>query len=1265
MPDGRPYLSGTAYELLTALEASKQKGAPDVYVFRKTADAALPAADAQLRRQAQAHLDALEAFWSEWFKSEKGQFKAAYQVFVTTDDFEHEFEMLCRQWLQSHDLLGPRLTWPKEKGSPFRGLEPFEAEHAPVFFGRDRATDAARRRFVEAAARGAPFLLVVGASGSGKSSLARAGVIPRLTTPGVAATVDLWRVGRMKPSEAQSDPLLALATALFAEHGLPELGESDFPTAPALAGQFRRGGEAVAQPLVRALERAAAAAGRERHSDRPPEAALVLLVDQLEELFARGIPDADRAAFVETLAELAASGRIWIVATLRADSYELAIREGKLKALKESGATFDLGPPGPAELADIVRAPARAAGFAYEVDPAKGALDDRILADAASPDSLPLLQFALQQLYVSRVEGGDEARLTHEAYDALGGLAGAIAAEAERAVSGLRPEALATLPRLLRRLAEPSHDGQTLVLREALIAEAAADAAEAELLEALKAAFVVIAGTDAQGRPTARLAHAAVFDSWPRARDAAKANRDFLRVRAEVEEALRPWRDHGRPADRLIQHGVALLEAEDLVTGFPGELPTELIGFVRASGNRARRRQRLERAALAAFIVIAAAAVGGGVIAVHQLGRAREALAAINQVGDMLVLDVRQEFAYRRIPTDLLGRMLDPAITGYDEAIQLDPNNAALRTNRGAAYGAKEDYDSAIRDHDEAIRLDPRNAFAYRNRGIAYDGKGDHDRAIEDLDRAIALDPTSASAHLNRAVAYKHKGDVERALQDYSEAIRLAPKDKFDVRTIMAYASRGGVYANRGFQFQREGNPIRALEEFDHAIQDYDQAIRLDPKGALAYGERALAYETRALIYERMRDYDRTKGDYDRAIQDFDQEARIESKTAATTYVARGSAYERQKDYVRAIQDFDEAIQLNPTFVNAYGVRAMAFQEKGDYGRAIQDYDQAIRLDPQKAGSYVSRGDTFRQIGDHDHAMQDYDKALELDPKDASIYGSRGLVYALRHDYDRAIRDYDRAIELDPKSGLNYAQRCKAYFDKRDYDRAIQDCDRAIQLDAKIALAYGIRGDAYEGKLDHDRAIQDYDHAIELDPKYAQAYKDRGIAYLLKGDTGRALTDYDQAIQIGPKDASAYAVRGVVYGRRGDVDHAIQDFDQAIQFDPKNALAFTNRGVAYLTKRDYDHAIADLNQAIQLNPKDPQTLVSLATSYANKGDYDRAIEVCSQALQIVPNAAQVYAVRGNAYVNKNDADRARQDFDRGSSSNPRTLRLSPTAAGGI
>jgi len=1213
MPDGRPYLSGTVYELLTALEASKKRGVPDVYVFRKTADAALPTADAQLRRQAEEHLDALEAFWSESFKSERGQFKAAYQTFDTTDAFEQQLEKLLRQWLQSHDMLGPRLVWPKEKGSPFRGLAPFEAEHIAVFFGRDRTIDEARRCIAQAAERGAPFLLIVGASGSGKSSLARAGLIPRLTTPGVVAAVDVWRVARMKPSEEQAEPLLALATALFAKDALPELDQGDFPNAAMLAGHFKRGGEAAAQPVIRGLERAAAAAQHERHADRSLRPTLVLLVDQLEELFAKGVSDADRAAFAENLDQLVATRCIWIVATLRADFYELAIKEPTLKALKEAGATLDLGPPGLAELADIVRAPARAAGLTYESDPAKGALDDRLLADATTPDSLPLLQFALQQLYERRVQSGDEARLTYEAYDALGGLAGAIAAEAERAVSGLRPEAVATLPRLLRRLAEPAHDGQTLTLREALISEAATDASEAALLDALRAAFVVIAGTDAQGRPTVRLAHNAVFQSWPRAKDAAQANRDFLRVRAEVEGALGPWQEHGRPSDRLLQPGVPLAEAEDLVRRFRAELPAELTTYVKASGDWARLRQRLVAAAAGFFFVLAVAATVASIWAyraqkeaVAQHDRAQQALATISQIGNSLVLDVRQEFVYRRMPMDLLGRILDPAIRGYDQAIQLDLANAAVYTNRGAAYGAKDDYDAAIRDHDQAIRLDPKSAFAYRNRGIAYDAKGQHDRAIQDFDQAIQLDPTFVSAYLNRAIAQEGKGDTEGAIRDYDEAIRLVPKDNFDVKAVMAYDAGGSAYLNRGFAYERNGDRGRAIQDYDRAIQDYDQAIRLDPKGALAYRDRGLAYVL--------------KGDFDHAIQDYDQATRLDSKNVAINYLGRGMAYERKQDYSRAIQDYDEAIRLNPTYVDAYRARAGAYQSKGEYRRAIQDFDQEIELDPKSAAAYENRGLTYELDRNNDRALKDYEKAIELDPNDASAYASRGRIYAIKRDYDRAIQDYDQAIQIAPKKALAYRGRGQAYDGKGDHDRAIQDFDEAIRLDPNNAAAYNSRGVAYLNERDYARAIQDYDQAIQLDPKSTLAYTNRGNAYVIKREYDRAIQDCDRAIQLDPKSAIAHITRSLAYDLKGDHDRAIQDYDQAIRLDPRNERAYLGRGNAYLNKREYDRAIQDYDQAIQINPRNGATFASSGRGHFHLGNFKAAAEALLRANELEDDA---------------------------------------------
>jgi eukaryotic-like serine/threonine-protein kinase len=361
-------------------------------VYRKTADAGISVTDPVQRRLLTEQLDAFEIFWRRWFVSQEGHFLAGFQTFNTPDCFEAMLEDHLRSWLGERKLLGREVVWRiEERGSPFRGLAPYDSQHAEVFFGRDREIDLGRQRLIAAASAGAAFLLITGPSGCGKSSLARAGLATRLARPGDIVGIDHLRIAIVRPGEA-TNPERALAEALF--RAMPEFIESDFANPERLATVFMGEVSAATAPILRTLDRIAMRLKVTKNYSRPVSTQLLLVIDQLEELFASSIAPAVRLSIVRLIDALARSGRVLVIVTLRSSSYEAFARDPELVTLKDAGATLDLAVP----LADIVREPAAAAGLAFD-----NGLDDTLLEVASrNTDALPLLGFTLQWLFEHR-----------------------------------------------------------------------------------------------------------------------------------------------------------------------------------------------------------------------------------------------------------------------------------------------------------------------------------------------------------------------------------------------------------------------------------------------------------------------------------------------------------------------------------------------------------------------------------------------------------------------------------------------------------------------------------------------------------------------------------------------------------------------------------------------------------------------------------------------------------------------------------------------
>ncbi|MGH8135668.1 MAG: hypothetical protein ACRER4_04900, partial [Steroidobacteraceae bacterium] len=197
-PDGSRYESGTEFEFEEAIEGFRRNGKPDLLVYRRTAAPSVRLDDEKDLMERLAQKKKLDEFVGKWFhdKSE-GTLVAAFHPFESPGDFENLLENHLHRLIDRHLPLSlsstseARAVW--KKGSPFRGLAAFEYEHAPVFCGRTRAVSDLLQALRKQATDGRSFVLVLGMSGGGKSSVVRAGVLPMLTRPGVIEGVELWR----------------------------------------------------------------------------------------------------------------------------------------------------------------------------------------------------------------------------------------------------------------------------------------------------------------------------------------------------------------------------------------------------------------------------------------------------------------------------------------------------------------------------------------------------------------------------------------------------------------------------------------------------------------------------------------------------------------------------------------------------------------------------------------------------------------------------------------------------------------------------------------------------------------------------------------------------------------------------------------------------------------------------------------------------------------------------------------------------------------
>jgi tetratricopeptide (TPR) repeat protein len=269
----------------------------------------------------------------------------------------------------------------------------------------------------------------------------------------------------------------------------------------------------------------------------------------------------------------------------------------------------------------------------------------------------------------------------------------------------------------------------------------------------------------------------------------------------------------------------------------------------------------------------------------------------------------------------------------------------------------------------------------------------------------------SANVYHARGYFYTARGQYQRAIENYSEAIRIKPD------YAQAYYNRGVTYA--------------AIGQHQHAVEDYDKAIRIRPNSAADYTSRGMVYNN--------------LGQYQRAIEDYNKAIYLKP-FYALTYNNRGNVYTNLGQYRRAIEDYNEAIRTKPAFAEAYHNRGVAYNNLGQYQRAIEDYNKAIHIAPHDSVDYIYRGDAQAALGQYQHALNDYSEAIRLKSDYADAYNNRGGAYFKLGKYQRAIEDFNEAIRLKSDYADAYNNRAIVYLMQRDKKTGCSDAHKSCAL---------------------------------------------------------------------------------------------------------------------------------------------------------------------------------------------------------------------------
>lgn len=448
----------------------------------------------------------------------------------------------------------------------------------------------------------------------------------------------------------------------------------------------------------------------------------------------------------------------------------------------------------------------------------------------------------------------------------------------------------------------------------------------------------------------------------------------------------------------------------------------------------------------------------------------------------------RQE--YPEIP-GYIADLIDDAIKkDQNERIQSAEEFLYRLTSNYIEMGKEEfrkaNYTKAINYFTKHIECNQDDSVVYILRGDAFKKLNKLNNAISDYDKAINLKQSEPNYYKKRGDVYYFQNKYKRAIQDWKKAIRLNRNYKNELdswinkaqktikRRRYVFASIIGIFIILIFIALNLKSKESIYNDYYHQGQTafenskYENAVSL-------FSECLESFQTDS-VYNYIGSSYYKLGEFDSAIENYTEAIKI-NKDNQYALINRGLTYCELGEYKKALDDCNKVIEIDPYNEIAYNNRGYVYHKLKEHKKALDDLNKAIEIDNELYLAYWGRGEVYQVMEYYNKAISDYDEFLSY--KDTSrVYYNRGTCYYYLKKYDKAIKDFTKAIGLD-STNLDYLyRRGIAYTEYEEYSEALEDFD-ALLVKNDSNLYYYRRGIVQKEMQDYSKALADFEKAKE------------------------------------------------------------------------------------------------------------------------------------------------------------------------------------------